>query len=140
MAKGKSTKFDIMAVATQVGAAAAGGGVSGLAIDKFLPQLNPGMQGLVQLGAGSLVVGAGYYFKQDLLKAGGLGMAGAGGDRMQRHYLGGGGGAPSEPGTGGVGNSDYTVVVDDTEVQDYPTNGVDDGGGVAGAEDNGGVA
>lgn len=141
MAKGKSTKFDIMAIATQVGAATAGGGGAGLVVDKVLPQLNPGMQGLAMLGFGAALNGAGHYFKQDLLKAAGLGAAGAGGDRMQRHWIGGGGGgSTTEGGTYGVGNSDYTVVVDDTEVQDYPMDGVDDGGGVAGADDNGGVA
>ena len=130
-----SKKFDIMAVATQVAAATVGGGGAGLVADKLLPQLHDGWKGVAMAGLGAAMSGASIYFKQELIGSAGLGVAGAGGDRMQRFWIGGGG--PQTP-AAGVGDPDYKVVVD-SEVQDYPTSGPEDNGGAAGTDDPGGA-
>lgn len=132
-------KFDIMQVATQVGAGAVAGAGAGLAVDNVLPQLHDGYKGLSMLGLSAVAAAAGAYFKQPIVAAAAAGIAGAAGDRMQRHWIGGGAGSGSQTPTSGVGEADYTTVVD-SEVQDYPLNGVEDGGGVAAVDDNGGVA
>lgn len=123
-------KFDFMAVATQVGLATVAGGAAGLVADNLLPQMHKGWQGLAMLGLGSLAVGGSVALKQPMIAHAGLGMCGAGGDRMQGFWMGGGSGKKTEGeggGTAGIGEANYVVV--DSEVEDYPTQGAYDNDG-----------
>lgn len=133
-------KFDFMAVGIQVAAATVGGGAAGAAVDQFLPQLHGGWQGLAMAGLGSVAVGAGTLIKSPAVQGGvkalGLGMCGAGGDRMQKFWIGGGSNpkAPDSGAASGIGAPDYVVV--DSEVEDYPTSGYDEQGGMHGESDS----